>query len=1034
MPKAREYDELNISQLPAVELLKALGYICLSPEEAERQRGNLYNVLLKDVLRERLETLNGFTYKGKSCKFSEKNIRQAMQDIDEALTDGLVKTNEKIYESLMLGRSYQESLHDGTKRSFNLKFVDWEIPENNLFHVAEEFTVERQDGQGTVRPDIVLFVNGIPFAVIECKKASIAMKQGISQMLRNQGKNYIPQLFKFTQVLMATNKNETMYATCGTPEKFWSVWKEEDDTWLKEEIGRSVQGRLPTKQDENIVSLFHPQRLLELTQFFTLFDNTVKKIARYQQFFAIREIIKTVRERDKDGNRQSGVVWHTQGSGKSLTMVMVAKYILSMMKDCHPKVLVVTDRIELDKQIHRTFNHTRLKAHRATTGRNLVELINSNNADVITTLVHKFDTAAESQKPILSRDIFILVDESHRTQYGELHIKMKKVFPYACYLGFTGTPLMKNEKNTMIKFGKLIHKYTIADGVKDKAIVPLLYEGKMVDQSVNRKAIDNQLEIICRNLNDHQKEEVKQKWSRFERIASSDQRLKLIAFDINEHFRNNYKAQGIRFKAMLATNSKVEAVRYMEAFEELGDLSVAVVVSPPDQREGYTAVDEESRDKVLRFWNRIMERHGTPEAYEDTIKDEFVNGDEPDLLIVVDKLLTGFDAPRATVLYIDKPLKEHTLLQAIARVNRLYEGKDYGLILDYRGLLEKLDEALGMYSGEGGLENFDPQDLKGAIRDVISIIGTLRHYHSCIMDLFAPVQNKKDPEEYEVLLADQEKRELFYEYLCGFGKHLAIALESEQVYNALKQGELEQYKREMKFWQELRKSVKLRYSDSIDHKEYEAKMQKLMDQYIAAEEVIRITNPVDILDEKHFEEELQRLGSGRAKADAIMTRMSKRIDAKWDENPAFYKKFSERIEETLQQYKEQRISEAEYLQRMTDILQDFRRGYSGVEYPESIRNHPHAQAFYGVVCEEAAEYCTGVNKSDILAMLAMDIDIIIDKHSKVDWHDNLEVHNKIAQEIDDLIYLYEKKHELRLSYDQTDKIIENVKTVALRRY
>ena len=331
---------------------------------------------------------------------------------------------------------------------------------------------------------------------------------------------------------------------------------------------------------------------------------------------------------------------------------------------------------------------------------------------------------------------------------------------------------------------------------------------------------------------------------------------------------------------------------------------------------------------------------------------------------------------------------------------------------------------------------------------IIKPISDLRNYTTVLKDVAvgSPVYltkngrgcyaiiDIKDQEEYEVLLADEELRELFYEHLCGFGKHLAIAFESEQVYKALKQEELEKYKREMKFWQELRKAVKLRYSDSIDHKEYEPKMQKLMDLYIAAEEVSRITNPVDILDEKSFEEELERLGSSRAKADAIMTRMSKRIDAKWDENPAFYKKFSERIEEALAQYKEKRISEADYLKRMTDVLQDFRRGHTGVEYPESIRSRPHAQAFYGVVCEEAAEYCTGGSNADILARLALDIDIIIDKHSKVDWHENLEVHNKIAQEIDDLLYLYQKEYDLQLPYKQIDKIIENVKTVALRRY
>lgn len=272
------------------------------------------------------------------------------------------------------------------------------------------------------------------------------MNQGISQMIRNQGKDYVPQLFKFIQIVMSTNKNETKYATCNTPKKFWSVWKEEKAEWLQNWLDKTVEGRLPTMQDKNIISLFHPERLLELTQFFTLFDKDVKKVARYQQYFAIKEIIKTIEERDENGNRQSGVIWHTQGSGKSLTMVMLAKYILSELRGYNPKVIVVTDRVELDKQIHKTFSHTRLKANRATSGSHLVDLINDNHSDIVTTLVHKFDTASSKQKPIESRDIFVLVDESHRTQYGELHLKMKKVFPNACYLGFTGTPLMKKKR------------------------------------------------------------------------------------------------------------------------------------------------------------------------------------------------------------------------------------------------------------------------------------------------------------------------------------------------------------------------------------------------------------------------------------------------------------------------------------------------------------------------------------------------------------------------------------------------------------
>lgn len=1035
MAREKSYDERYISQVPAIEVLQKLGYQYLSPEEAERMRGNLHHVLLTTVLEEKLKELNSYEYQGQIYQFSESNIRQAIRDLDEPLTNGLVKTNEVIYETIMNGRSYTEFLPDGSKKSFTIQYIDWNNIENNVFHVVEEFEVERMDGRGTVRPDIVLFVNGIPFAVIECKKASISMNQGISQMIRNQGKDYAPQLFKFIQIVMSTNKNETKYATCNTPKKFWSVWKEEKEEWLQNWLDKTVEGRLPTMQDKNIISLFHPERLLELTQFFTLFDKDVKKVARYQQYFAIKEIIKTIEERDENGNRQSGVIWHTQGSGKSLTMVMLAKYILSELRGFNPKVIVVTDRVELDKQIHKTFSHTRLKASRATSGSHLVDLINDNHSDIVTTLVHKFDTASSKQKPIESRDIFVLVDESHRTQYGELHLKMKKVFPNACYLGFTGTPLMKKEKNTLIKFGKLIHKYTIADGVRDKAIVPLLYEGKMVEQSVNQKAIDHRLEMITRNLNDKQKEEVKQRWSKYEKLASSEQRIYLIAEDINKHFVENYKTQGSQFKAMLATNSKIEAIRYLEAFEELGDLNCAVVISPPDQREGHEAVDQESKDKVQRFWKRMMDRYGTPEKYEDAIKDEFVNGDELDLLIVVDKLLTGFDAPRATVLYVDKPMKEHTLLQAIARVNRLYEGKDYGLIIDYRGLLDKLDEAMQMYSG-AGLENFDPEDLKGAIYDVISIIGSLRQYYSDLIQIFAPIKNKNDREEYEVWLEDEERREGFYNVLSNFGRNLGIALESEKIYNALPAEELQKYKKDFKFFQDLRKSVKLRYSDTIDHKEYEAKMQKLMDNYISAEEVIRITNPVDILNTKAFEEEIERLGSKRAKADAIRTRLTKSVHAKWDENPSYYKKFSERIQEAIQEYKDKRISEAEYLNRMKDIMNDYRRGESSERYPEIIKENRNAQAFYGVTkdilsetTETAASYDTNT-----LGDLALKIDEIIKEHQKVDWHDNLEIHNRIAQELDDLLFDFKEKYNLEIDFDTIDKIIEQIKTVALRRY
>ena len=1049
MISAKDYDEINISQIPALEVLRKIGYIVISPDAAESIRGNLYNVILKDILYRQLKLFNSFEYMGTKYKFSERNIQQAMEDIDEALTDGLIKTNEKIYDSLLFGRSYPEKLTDidGTK-SFNINYIDWERPENNVFHVVEEFTVERENGKSNIRPDIVLFINGIPFGVIECKKASISIDQGISQMLRNQGQDYAPHLFKYIQIVMSTNKNETKYATTGTPKKFWAIWKEDKESdeykWFLGQLEKTVIGRIPTTQDKNIISIFHPKRILDILKYFTLFDKNIKKIARYQQYFAVKEIVKTIEQTDKSGNRQSGVIWHTQGSGKSLTMVMFARYILAELAESHPKVLVITDRIELDDQIHTTFTHSRLRAARASSGNHLVKLINDNGADIITSLVHKFETAVKFQEPVKSKDVFILIDESHRTQYGELSIKMRQVFPNACYLGFTGTPLMKKDKSTMIKFGsRMIHKYTIKDGVDDKAIVPLLYEGRLVEQTVNRNAIDKRLEMIIRNLNDKQKEELKSKWSKFEMIASSEQRIRLIADDIYVHFIQFYK--NTPFNAILATNSKFDAIRYKEAFDEYDNISTAVVISPPDEREGFEDVDEEPKDRVLRFWKKVMEGYSDLQKYENSIKSEFVDGDEIDILIVVDKLLTGFDAPKASVLYIDKPLKEHSLLQAIARVNRLYEGKDFGLIVDYRGLIEELDSALKAYSGSG-LENFDGGDLEGALVDVISIVGYLRQAYSNLVAIFKGVKNRQDKEEFELTLADEEIRNDFYNELTQFGKYMGIALESEHVYAALGDKDIALYKRELKFYQELRASVKLRYSDTIDHKEYESKMRNLMDTYIAAEDVIQITAPVDIMNEKAFEEELLRLGSPVAKADAIRTRIAKRITQKWDENPSYYKKFSERIEEIISQYREKRISDADYLERMNKVKKDFREGYSGAVYPEKIEYNINAQAFYGVVKEviqdeglypsnsETAHESEAIyNMEEIMAAISINIDEIIFKYSKVDWHDNEEVHKDIKSELLDLFYMGRGQFK-GITLDTIDKIIESIINVALRRY
>lgn len=1024
------YLEKNISQQPAIDLLTAMGYTYISPADCDKQRGSRYHVLLRDILRGQLRRLNRYVYAGAENEFSAANIERAMEDLNEPLTDGLVRTSEKIYDALLLGKSYPETVGDGKMLSFNLRYIDWDNPQNNVFHVTEEFAVDSQDRQHNARPDIVLFINGIPFAVIECKAPHIPVEEAVGQMIRNQQAAYIPHLFKFAQLVVTTNKNAVKYATAGTPKKFWSVWKEQDDEWLQTRLKALVPDRMPTEQDRNIVSLFSPERVYELIRYFILFDANVKKVCRYQQFFAVREIMKTIAENDEHGNRQSGVIWHTQGSGKSLSMVMLAKYILMELKDCHPRVVIVTDRKELDAQIAATFAHTRLTPARATSGRHLVELVNSARADVITSIINKFNTVERQEVKNPSRDIFVLVDESHRSNYGLMATRMRSVFPNACYIGFTGTPLMKSEKNTMARFGRLIHKYTIRDGVEDGAIVPLIYEGRFVEQKVDEENIDLWFKQTTRRLTEAQREDLRRKWSSIRRLTSTDARIKRIALDISEHFIEGYKDTG--FKAMLATNYKRDAIRYLQCFEQFGDLSCAVVISPPDMREGVDDADEGADDLVVSFWNKMMQQYGDADRYEEAIKNRFCDG-EIDILIVCSKLLTGFDAPLCQVLYIDKELKEHGLLQAIARTNRLHEGKDYGLIVDYRGLIEKLDTAMDMYSG-AGLENFDGGDLKGVVVDVMSAIGNLRSAYTQLVEIFAPVGSISDAEAVEVFLADDNVRQDFYTLLCAFGRALHLVLNAEQAYNALGKEERQKYQDTFIFFSKVRRSVKLQYCDAIDNAEYEPLMQNLLDTHLSVAGLKKITSPIDILNKDDFEKELEELGSLRSKADAIASRMTRSISEKRDENPAYYDSFSKRIRDALALYKEKVISEAEYLAKMRTIMGDYHAGRSTVSYPERIKNNVHAQAFFGVLTALFDEVEDERITPDFVAEVSEEITKIVASHSQVDWTNNKTIHDRISQDIDDLFYKYEKEHGLKLSFDLIDKIIDNVKTVALRRF
>lgn len=1019
-------NEMSTSQRPAIEVLKKLGYKYISEEENKNLRNNiLTEVIFKDILAKKLNEINSYEYKGEKYKFSASTIGQAIKDLNEDLVTGLISTNEKIYDLLTLGKSYQENMVDGTKRSFDIKYIDFEHPENNEFYVTEEFSVLRMNGKDYARPDIVLFVNGIPLAVMECKDTSVPIIQAISQNIRNQKSDYIPQLFKFIQIVMAANKNETKYATCGTPDKFWSTWNEQYVEKQNELLNKTVIGRQVTKQDRDIISLFEKERFLELIKDFIIFEAGKKKICRYQQYFAVKAMLERIKH-DKKG----GVVWHTQGSGKSITMVYITKKLMEDKEIQNPQVVIVTDRVDLDKQIHKTFNRIGVEAARATTGNNLTDLIKNEKIRVITTVVNKFETVVKSGISVDAPNTFILVDEGHRTQYGEINRRMQEVFKGAIYISFTGTPIMKRDRNIFDKFGGLIHKYSLDDALKDKAIVPLIYEGKMVDQEVSKEAIDMRLDMLTRNLTSEQKIEVMKKWSRFERVASSEQRLELIAWDIASNYNQTLKGTG--FNAILACNKKVEAVKYYNIFkDEFPELEVAVVISSPDMREGEESIDEDTNDIVKKFYINAISNYKNEEEYEETIKSKFINGDI-DILIVVDKLLTGFDAPKASTLYLDKQIKEHNLLQAIARVNRLCNGKDYGYIVDYRGLLGELDKALTMYQ-EAGLEEFNEEDIKSSVYYIDTEINNMFEAYEELKELFKDIKNKNDLEEYEILLEDEKIRKDFYNKLCKFGSMLGIILPSDQAYYKVGKEEISELRKVLAFYQKLRATVKLRYSETIDHKEYEAKMQKLLDNYVVAREMMRITEPVDITDAENFDKELEKMGTDRGKADSIRTRLTRTISEKSKEDPAYYKKFSTRIEETIEEYRNRRITDSEYLQKMQDIKEDFIKGNSGISYPTNITTE-NSRAFYGVIYDKLIPRMKENANIEEIGEIALTIQREIESKIKRDWHYNTDIHNEIAQSIDDTIFMYATRKNINLDLEELDKLIEEIINIALMKY
>ena len=958
-----EFQEEFSAKIPALTLLTNLGYTFIPPAECELLRGNelaiqkstTSQVMLLPIIREYLAKQT-FSFNGELHHLSSNGIDKIVQSLMPAMNLGLKAANEQIYDALLYGISVTEFIN-GKKASPTIQLIDWSNIDNNVYHYTEEMIIQNTDGTGNRIPDVVCFVNGLPLVVIEAKRpdskteGKITTTEGISQHIRNQGQKEIPHLFAYSQLLLSINGNDGLYGTCGTPEKFWAKWKEErisegefhqyKNTKLSPaQLGAIFNHRQPhyrknyqdliaggdlvvTNQDRLLVSLLRPDRLLDMTRLFTLFDKRVGKVvARYQQVFGIKALVERITQYDDKGARKGGVIWHTTGSGKSYTMVFLSKALIWLEPLSKCRVVIVTDRIDLEDQLSKTFASGGALSSRdkqdamATSGKRLAEQIGKGNERVLFSIINKFGSAIKHPECYNdSRDMIVLVDEGHRSQNGENNIRMQQTLPKAAYVAFTGTPLLKDDK-TEDKFGKIIHSYTMQQAVDDKTVTPLLYEERVPELSVNDQAIDAWFDRHTSTLTDKQKSDLKKKFAQKGQVYQSDGRIELIAYDISDHFQN-FKHMGL--KGQLACDSKASAIRYKKALDAIGKVTSSVAISAPDTREGHTDVDKESKDIVQNWWKENV-GNTDEKIYTQSLIDDFSEEDGADIMIVVDKLLTGFDEPKNTALYIDKPLKAHNLIQAIARVNRLHENKDFGYLIDYRGILKELDVTIEKYQdlAERTLGGFDTDDLKGLYASMSTEYKKLPTLHKALWSIFDNVKNKLDLPALRQALAPKikeidgnmvdgniKKRDDFYQALNEFSSCMKVALQSASYFEDKSfDNKRNQYKQDLKLFTDLRKLIREDANETIDYDKYADDIRHLLDKHIGGVEVIGSggTIEVDGLGKFAKPEDMSD-DDARNQRDRIQGRTAKYIEQELADDPYAQEYFSKMLKQAIEEAK-----------------------------------------------------------------------------------------------------------------------------------
>ena len=903
--------------------------------------------------------------------YTDTVIGRALFDFKKTATlnpsDDLYPINREVYNKLRYGVKVKDDASDLVQTVW---LIDWKNPQRNHFTVAEEVTIR---GENTKRPDIVLYVNGIALGVLELKRASVSASEGIRQNLDNQQHRFIKPFFSTIQTVLAGNDSQGLfYGTTKTPEKFFLKWKEDDYDYD------------PNKNilDQHLLQFCAKERILEFIHDYVVFDAGVKKLCRPNQFFGVKAAQLFIQK------GEGGIIWHTQGSGKSLTMVWLAKWLRENQTDA--RLLIITDRTELDEQIEKVFKGVDEQIYRTISGRDLLDKLNGTTPWLLCSLIHKFggndendmdDFIKEIKKPADFRpkgNLFVFIDECHRTQSGELHKAMKELLPDALFVGFTGTPLLKSDKKKSIEiFGRYIHTYKFNEAVQDGVVLDLLYEARDVDQKItDQKGIDDWFEAVTKEMNDLPKAELKQKWGTMQKILSTKDRLQKIAFDIIKDFRVKPRLNNGRGNAILVTKSIYEACRYFEIFQQFGFKKCAIVTSfEPSTAsiKGETTGDGETEKLEQYEIYQKMLNGKDREQFEKDVKKQFI--DEPanmQLLIVVDKLLTGFDAPSCTYLYIDKEMRDHGLFQAICRVNRTEkEDKEFGYIVDYKNLFNSLNQSIADYTSDA-FDDFEDEDVKGLLVDRLAKAKErLEDALETVYELTKNVETPKQIEQYikffcgstedkDALIANEETRLTFYKAVVSLIRaYNNIAPEMiEAGYN---QAQAERIKNKVDEYTELRNAIKIASDEYIDLKKYEPDMRQLLDMYLSADPSRTISNFGDasllqIIVEQGIGAATDKLPtvikqSKQAIAETLEANMRKVITQEMPINPVYYERMSVLLQELIQQRKNGAVNYEQFLKKIEEMAAKVKPENKQSQYPPDI-NTPAKQAIYEILKDE----------------------------------------------------------------------------------